>query len=153
MFSMIPYRTNRAVAAHNPTAYNPFSDDFFRSFFGDDFANGMLGAERPMKVDVKDEGDHYLLEADAPGMSKENVKISVDNGVLTIAAETKQETDKEEKGKYIYRERRYGRTSRSFNLEGIDESGIQARFENGVLALTLPKEKQPEQTSREITIQ
>ena len=152
MFSMIPYRTNRAVAAHNQNTYNPFSDDFFRSFFGDDFANGLLGTERPMKVDVQDEGDHYLLEADAPGFTKENVRVSVENGILTIAAETKQEDNKEEKGKYIYRERRYGRTSRSFNLEGIDENGISAAFEDGVLKLNLPKKVEEAPAAREITI-
>ncbi|MBE5808325.1 MAG: Hsp20/alpha crystallin family protein [Clostridiales bacterium] len=149
---MIPYRTNRGVATRNQSVYDPFNGDFFRSFFGDDLANGLLGAERPMKVDVCDEGDHYLLEADAPGLTRDDIKVSVENGVLTIAAETHSEENKEEQGKYVYRERRYGRTSRAFNLDGIDESGITAAFTDGVLKLELPKKADEAPAAREIKI-
>ena len=144
MFSILPYRSECMA----PRRQDPFMDDFFRPFFG-----GMAPMDRMMKVDVRDEGDHYLLEADMPGMKKENVKVSVENGVLTLSAEASQNEDREEKGHYVYRERRMGQMSRSFNLEGIREDGIEARFEDGVLKLTLPKE-QPEtqQTAREIEI-
>lgn len=146
MFSMIPFRSNHNVATREANAYNPFSDDFFRAFFGDDFANGMLSAERPLKVDVRDEGDHFLLEADMPGMTRENVHVNVEDGVLTISSEVNEEKNEEnEKGRYVYRERRYGRTSRSFNLDGIQENAISAQFKDGVLRLTLPKEERQQQ--------
>ena len=152
MFNMIPCRSNHMVN-HNATAYNPFSDDFFRAFFGDDFANGMLGAERPLKVDVRDEGDHYLLEADMPGMSRDNVHVDVQDGVLTISTEVNEENKQEDNGRYIYRERRYGRASRSFNLDGIRDEAITAEFKDGVLRLNLPKETEPERAnSRTIEI-
>lgn len=155
MFSMIPYRSNRHVAVRNNENYfNPFSDDFFRAFFGDDFANGMLSAERPLKVDVRDEGDHYLLEADMPGINRENVHVDVNDGVLTIAAEINDTKESQEDGRYVYRERCYGRTSRSFNLDGIRDEDITAEFKDGVLKLNLPKmEAQQKLTGRTIEIQ
>lgn len=155
MFSMVPVRTNRHVAVRNNENYfNPFSDDFFRAFFGDDFANGMLSAERPLKVDIRDEGDRYLLEADMPGVSRENVHVDVNDGVMTISAEVNESKESTDNGRYVYRERRYGRTSRAFNLDGIREEDITAEFKDGVLRLNLPKvEAQPKLAGRTIEIQ
>lgn len=155
MFSMVPVRTNRHVAVRNNENYfNPFSDDFFRAFFGEDFANGMLSAERPLKVDIRDEGDRYLLEADMPGVSRENVHVDVNDGVMTISAEVNESKESTDNGRYVYRERRYGRTSRAFNLDGIREEDITAEFKDGVLRLNLPKvEAQPKLAGRTIEIQ
>lgn len=156
MLSIVPYRNNHHVSNRsNENFFNPFSDDFFRTFFGDDFAKGMLGAERPLKVDVQDQGDHYLLETDLPGVSRENVHVDVNNGVLTISAEmNKADERKDENGKYLYRERRYGRTSRVFNLDGIRDQDITAEFKDGVLRLNLPKlEETPATAARTIEIQ
>ena len=155
MFSIVPVRTNRHVAVRNNENYfNPFSDDFFRAFFGDDFANGMLSAERPLKVDIRDEGDRYLLEADMPGVSRENVHVDVNDGVMTISAEVNESKESTDNGRYVYRERRYGRTSRAFNLDGIREEDITAEFKDGVLRLNLPKvEAQPKLAGRTIEIQ
>lgn len=155
MFSMVPVRTNRHVAVRNNENYfNPFSDDFFRAFFGEDFANGMLSAERPLKVDIRDEGDRYLLEADMPGVSRENVHVDVNDGVMTISAEVNESKESTDNGRYVYRERRYGRTSRAFNLDGIREADITAEFKDGVLRLNLPKvEAQPKLAGRTIEIQ
>ena len=156
MYSMIPIRTNHSVTAHsNGSSYNPFSDDFFRACFGDDFANSMLGAERPLKVDIRDEGDSYLMMADMPGVSRENVHVDVDNGVMTISAEKNENNEiTDNNGRYVYRERRYGRTSRSFNLDGIREDEISAEYKDGVLRVTLPKKNANEtRYSRSIDIQ
>ena len=131
MYSMIPYRTHSFNRA-NRDFLNPFSDDFFRAFFGD---NRMSGS---FKVDVKDEGDRYLLQADMPGVSKDDVHIDVENGVMTITAEM-NETKEENNDNYVCRERRYGTMRRSFSLEGVREDEISAEYKDGVLALTLPK--------------
>lgn len=139
MFSIIPYRGNRSVAPRG--FFDEFSNDFFRPFFEGGFP-AMMRTERAMKVDVRDDGDRYTLEADMPGVSKDDVKVEVANGVLTISAEYNQE--KEEKGedeKYVYRERRCGSMSRAFNVEGIREDEISAEFKDGVLKLTLPKQE------------
>ena len=130
MFTMIPYRTPMMTRP-----VNPFDDGFFRPFFGRPEMNSF-------RVDVKDEGDRYTLEADMPGVSKDNLKVEVANGTLTISADYDEK--KEEKGeddKYVYRERRCGSMRRSFNVEGIREDDITAEFKDGVLKLTLPKQE------------
>ena len=135
MLNMVPYRSNRNVAPRG--FFDDFTSDFFKPLL-DGF--GMIRPDQAMKVDVKDEGDRYTLEADMPGVSKDNLKVEVANGTLTISADYDEK--KEEKGeddKYVYRERRCGSMSRAFNVEGIREDGITARFQDGVLTLELPK--------------
>ena len=133
MFNMIPYRAhimNRAPMTRD--FFNPFNDDFFRAFFGGEPMNGSF------KVDVKDEGDHYLMEAELPGVNRDDLHIDVEDGVMTISAET-NETREENRENYVYRERRSGSVRRSFNLDGIDEDAITATCKDGVLRLRLPK--------------
>lgn len=137
MFGMIPYRSNRNVAPRG--FFDDFTSDFFKPFFE---GFGMMRPEQAMKVDVKDEGDRYTLEADMPGVSKDDLKIELSNGMLTISADYDEK--KEEKGeddKYVYRERRCGSLRRSFNVEGIREDDITAEFKDGVLKLNLPKQE------------
>ena len=133
MTTLMPYRYNRHLSNRSNDLLNPF-DDFFRSFFGTDVSTNA------MRVDVKDEGDHYLLEADMPGIKKEDVSIEVNDGVLTISADINQEK-KETKEGYVCSERRSGHVERSFNLEGIDVGSIKADYRQGVLMVRLPKEK------------
>jgi HSP20 family protein len=136
MFSILPYRPNNHMANRN--FFNDFENDFFRPFF-----DGMTRAQNPMKVDVKEESDRYVLEADIPGVKKENLKVEARDGVLTIGANYDAQTEARDTDgdRYIYRERRTGSFSRVFNIEGIDEDGITAKFENGVLTLTVPKKE------------
>ena len=137
MFNVIPYRSNHNVAPRG--FFDDFTTDFFKPIFD---GLGMVRPEQAMKVDVKDEGDRYTLEADMPGVNKDDLKVEVANGMLTIAAN--YDENKEEKGeddKYVYRERRCGSMRRSFNVEGIREDDITAEFRDGVLKLTLPKQE------------
>ena len=145
MTTLMPYRYNRHLSNRSNDLLNPF-DDFFRSFFGTDVSTNA------MPVDVKDEGDHYLLEADMPGIKKEDVSIEVNDGVLTISAQTKQSRE-EKKENYVFSERRSGSFSRSFTLNGIDEEKISAACEDGVLKLTLPKLGEEVKTGRRIEVQ
>lgn len=128
MYTMVPFRRvmNNAFAPL-------FNDHFMREFFD-------MPAMPEMRVDVRENENGYLLEADLPGMKKENIDISVNDGVLTIAADMNSEKKDERKG-YVCSERRCGRVERSFNLEGIDISGITADYRDGVLMVNLPKEK------------
>lgn len=142
MSSLIPYRYNR----HQMNRFeNPVFDDFFRSFFGNEQPSAGF------RVDVRDQGDHYLLEADLPGMPREQVHVDVEDGVLTISAEQKNEVN-EEKNNYVYNERRYGRMQRSFALDQIQEDAITAEYKDGVLSLKLPKKSAPEQGKRRIEL-
>jgi len=128
------YATVRRTANRMPDRYAmPFGEEFFREFFGGSAAAGM-------KVDVEDRGDSYLMETDLPGTKRENVEITVEDGVMTIAVRQTDEKKEENDGhSYVYRERHTMNMSRSFSLEGVDEEGITAEYADGVLRLTLPK--------------
>ncbi len=90
-------------------------------------------------VDISETDGEYLIKAELPEVRKEDVKVTVEDGVLTLQGERRQE--KEEKGKKYHRvERSYGSFVRSFTLpESIDESGVNAEYKDGVLSLHLPK--------------
>ena len=98
-------------------------------------------AKNMMKTDVKDAGDHYELDIDMPGFDKKDIKAELKDGYMTISATTDKNNDEKDKdGKYIRRERYYGSCSRSFYVgENVEESDIKARFENGILKLSVPK--------------
>lgn len=140
MYSMIPFGRGSSL--------NNLFDDFERSFFP--AQRGQLPAFR---TDIKDEGDHYLLEAELPGFRKEDIDLDLQDGVLTISAKHDETVEnKDEEGKYVCRERRVGSFTRTFDVSGIQEEGIGAAYENGVLKLTLPKAGEPEPKSRKIAI-
>ena len=90
-------------------------------------------------VDISETESEYLIKAELPEVRKEDVKVTVENGVLTLQGERRQE--KEEKGKRFHRvERSYGSFVRSFTLpESVDEGGVKAEYKDGILALHLPK--------------
>ena len=128
MFGMLPFERG------NDNTFDTF-DKFMRNFF--DHSNTSLTAFR---TDIRDAGDKFILEAELPGFEKEDIKLDLKDGILTISAEHNENSDqKDEKGNYIRRERRYGSFSRSFDVTGIDENGITAAYKNGVLELSLPK--------------
>ncbi len=122
----------------------------------DDFFDSMLGAwdnysARVPAVDVEETPDEYVVKAEMPGFSEEDVKITVDKHVLRISGKH-SETEKDGKGrKYLIRERRMDSFERSFSLpEGVDEGAISAGFKDGVLTVTLPKT--PEEKPRQIEV-
>lgn len=103
-----------------------------------------------MRTDVKENDNSYELDIDLPGFKKEDIKISFDNGYLNIAAKTSKSNEKDSNNKYIRQERFYGSMSRSFYVgEDVKKNEIRAKFEDGVLKLTVPKqtEKRVEQNN------
>ena len=126
-----------------------FGESLFDDFF-DDFARPARSVARystpttnVMKTDVKEDEHGYELNIELPGYKKEDVKAQLNEGYLTISAETNRSNDqKDENGKYIRRERYCGTCSRSFYVgEDITEEDIKAKFENGILKLTVPKKE------------
>ena len=113
--------------------FDPFRDI-------DRLASSMLDAAqgpRFMPIDLSREGDHYVLNADLPGVDPGSVDVDVDGQVLTIRAERTPRT--ENGAKWLARERPTGSFLRQFNLgEGIDTASISANYENGVLSVVLP---------------
>jgi HSP20 family protein len=90
-------------------------------------------------MDLVEEGDHFVLRADLPGVSENEVNVELEDHVLTISGERKSE-DEERKEGYYRLERASGRFSRSLTLpEGIDPEGVEAKFDNGVLTVRIPK--------------
>ena len=111
-----------------------FDDDFFR----DDFFKGEKN--QLMKTDIRESENGFSLDVDLPGYKKEDIKVDVTNGYLTIHAKTSSEKNEEEKGKYVRRERFMGECSRSFYVgEDIEQDDIKASFKNGILSLDIPK--------------
>ena len=108
-----------------------------------------------MKTDIREKDGRYLLDVSLPGYKKEDLKISLYNGTLTVAAdhnETKEETDA--KGRVVRKERYTGSCKRSWYVgEGVSENDIHATYENGVLTLDIPSEtKKEEPQEKQITI-
>ena len=137
-------------------------ENLFDEFFGDPFGMMPRGrdplygkhAKNLMRTDVRETEDTYELDVDLPGFKKDEVTLELKNGVLTIQAVKgldKDETDK--KGKYIRQERYAGACSRSFYVgEGIRPENVSAKFENGILQLSIPK-KEHKQLPQNSTIQ
>ena len=93
-----------------------------------------------MKCDIYEDKDNYVIEADMPGLSKKDVTVDFNDGYLTIKA-SKNTEDKEEGKDYIRQERFYGSMERKFYVGDVKENEIDARLENGVLSILLPKDK------------
>lgn len=119
----------------------PFDDDFDKYFFGK--KNPLYGkhAKNMMKTDVKETDDTYEVDIDLPGFKKDEINAKLENGYLTIsAAKGLDKDEKDKKGKYIRKERYAGAMSRSFYVgEGVTQDEIKAKYEDGILKLTVPK--------------
>ncbi len=125
-------------------------------FFGDNWprsADREMGEFFAPRVDIKDADDHFEITAELPGIAKEDIHVHVNEGILTLEAESTQEDKEEKEGKIIRQERRYGKFMRSFNLgSDVQEEDINASFKDGVLTLKAPKmvEKAPARRRIEI---
>lgn len=117
--------------------------DLFNAFH--DFEKDFFGGDAPFntrKTDIKDEGGRFVLEAELPGFDKNDIKLDIDDGFLTLTAERSSENeDKDSDGRYIRRERSYGSYRRSFDISGIDTDKIDAEYKNGILTVALPKQE------------
>ena len=143
MFELIPFG-GRRVSVYDPVRA---FDEMERSIFSND-RNSVVSAFR---TDVVDTGDAYKLDAELPGFNKDDIKIDVENDVLTISAERKLEND-ENKHNFVKRERFYGSYSRSFDVSGIEVDRIEAAYNDGVLTLTMPKKVETAPASRRLEI-
>ena len=119
---------------------NLFDDFMFRPWRNDFFAASQP-SKNVMSTDVRENEDSYELDIELPGYKKEDVSAKLENGYLTIQASRKSdEGEKDSKGNYIRRERYAGTCSRSFYVgEDVKQEEIHAKFEDGVLKLTVPK--------------
>lgn len=119
-------------------------DDFFKDvapgFFVKPLHGDPLPAPSQIKIDVREAADAYTVQAEVPGVSKEDIHVTIDGPLVTLRAEIKQEDSQKEGEKVLRTERYYGSVARSFQLAGdIDSGKAKAKYDNGVLTLTLPK--------------
>ena len=113
--------------------------DVFDDLFKDDFFKGKEKSNL-MKTDIRETDNSFILDIDLPGYKKEDIKIDVTDGYLTINAKTSTENNEEEKGKFVRRERFMGEVSRSFYVgDDVETENIKAAFKNGTLCLEIPK--------------
>lgn len=128
-----------------------WDEEFFAPFFNTTTA-GTSAPWRPV-VDVREEEDHFLIEAELPGVNPENVKVNVEDGVLTLSGQRATEK-RDEKDGYLHLERRRGSFSRSFRVgKQVQVDQIVARYDNGVLILTLPKKAEVKPRKIEVQVQ
>ena len=122
----------------------PSLEEVGRAFSG-------FGQMATMPLDVRQEKDRWIVEADVPGVAKEDLNISVENGVLTLTASFKKEGE-ENKEHYHVRERRFGQISRSVVLpDTADTEKVDAKLENGILKLTIPVREEAKPRRIDIT--
>ena len=103
-------------------------DDIFKDPFFNNNENGL------MKTDIKENDDSYSIVVDLPGYSKDNIKVEVEDGYLTIHATINNENEETKKGKFVRRERYFGECSRSFYVgDSVETTDVKAAFKNGIL--------------------
>ena len=113
--------------------------DLFDEMFRDPFFEGT--ESKVMKTDIKEKKDKYLIDIDLPGYEKEDIKMEISDGYLTVHASVNKEVnDEKDKGKYVRKERYVGECSRSFYVgDEVTENEIKAKFKNGTLTIEVPK--------------
>ncbi|MDE1712867.1 Hsp20/alpha crystallin family protein (plasmid) [Chromobacterium amazonense] len=119
-------------------------DEFFRDFTPGFFIKPLHGDALPsqIRMDVKETEQAYLVDAELPGVGKEDIHVEIDGPLVTIKAEVKQFDEAKQDQQKLRSERYYGMVSRSFQLpQDIDRDAASAKYENGVLLLNLPKRR------------
>jgi len=128
-------------------------NNFFDSLFDDFFDFPSFPRRDLMRTDIKKVGDNYQIDVELPGFNKEDIKINLDNGYLTISARRDESHEEKRDDETIIRsERYYGEISRSYYVGDIDESSISAKYNNGILTVLLPAEGKTEK-KKYITIE
>ena len=155
LYSIVPWRRSR------PEQFGAvdLASDFDRVFDQLWSGFGLQAAETPRafapRTDVSETETEYRIEAELPGLEEKDIAVTLENGVLTLAGERKDERESEDEKRGIrHRESFRGSYRRAFSLpENVDEKGVAASYKNGVLSLTLPKLPQAKPEVRTIPVQ
>ena len=126
------------IRMFDPLTVDPF-EDTFRGLLRPWRMGGMERVPQ-ISLDISEHNGKYIVKAEIPGVKKEDIDVRIDGSMVTISTEVKKEKEEKEEGRMLRCERQYGYTSRSFTLaSSIDEKKSEAKYENGILRLTLPK--------------
>lgn len=143
MAGLVPYRRGLRIGNERfPDVY-----DMLQDFLGDSWPPGKALSHDTFKIDVQDNKNEYIIEAELPGTKKEEVNVDMNDGRLTIFVK-REETVNEEKKNYIHKERRYCSMSRGIYLVDAQAEGIKAKLENGILNIIVPKQDKALNRSR-----
>lgn len=138
MRGLVPF--NRRSSSLIPTGF----DDFYNmldDFFSDSWFPRRILERDTFKVNVQQNDTEYLIEAELPGVTKDEINVELHDGRLTISVEREEKVD-EEKKNYIHKESRYCSMRRSMYLADAETKGIKAKLENGVLSIIVPRQPQ-----------
>jgi len=144
MFGLVPFR-NRSLANRD------FFNHFMQSFFDDDFMAPVIAMGNTFRVDLRETEDEYIVEADLPGVKKGDIALRYEHPYLTITAK-REEAEEAKAENYVRRERHYGQFQRSIYIDNVQDEGINAKFNDGVLTVILPKRDKTQKSSGNITI-
>ncbi|ALT80617.1 MULTISPECIES: Hsp20/alpha crystallin family protein [Bacillota] len=140
MAGLVPFnKKNKEIST------NTGFEDFYNvldDYFSNDWPFKRTLTHDTFKVDVEDNGNEYLIEAEVPGIDKKDINVELNDGKLMITI-TRDENSESKKKNFIHRERRYSSMSRSIYLEDAKPDGIKAKLENGLLKVVVPKEEKP----------
>lgn len=137
----------------NPRTVGGMIEDFFNNGFNRILNEDFWTDKAAVPVNITENDQGYEMQVVAPGINKEDIKIQVDKNVLTVSFEHKDEQQEENAGKVLRHEYRVQSFRRSFTLsDKVDSSRIAAKYNNGILSLTLPKREQADNTPQQITI-
>jgi len=129
---------------------DPFKDDFFKSIALRPMYR-IMEDQPMMRIDLKEDDKNFLVTAELPGVKKEDIKVSIDGNQVMLSAEIKRDKEEKEGEKTIRTERYHGKVSRTLVLdESVDQGHASAKYEDGVLQLTLPKQPQSQSKLLEI---
>lgn len=127
----------------NTGLLNTGFEDFYNmldDFFSDNWSSRRSLEKDTFKINVQQNDNEYLIEAELPGVKKEEINIDMNDGRLNISV-NREEKINEEKKNYIHRESRFSSMSRSIYLDDADSKGIKAKLDNGVLNITVPRQE------------
>ena len=141
------------LARFNPFSdmMEPFNDDFFKSLALRPVFR-LTEGEPQMRLDLTEDDKNFFVKAEIPGVKKEDIKVQIDGDQVSISAETRVEREAKDGERVLHSERYYGKVARTFTLGAeLDDARVVAKFENGVLELTLPRKQSV--AAKQITIQ
>ncbi len=139
MFGLTPnFRKQNEITTRGNNIWD--LNSVFEEFFREPFFNGSFMGGNPIKADIRENDKEYIVDAEIPGVNKEDIKLELMNETLTISVEHKAETE-EKSENYLRRERRVGSFSRSFCVPNVKNDMVTAKYNNGILSISLPKEE------------
>ena len=143
MAGLVPYnRRNRSLVDRGFGDFRDFYN-MVDDFFNDSWPSRTSFARDTFKIDVQENDNEYLIEAELPGVDREEVNIDMNEGRMTISVQREENINEENKN-YVHKERRFSSMSRSLYLDDAKSDGIKAKLENGVLNIKVPKESKPD---------